>query len=370
MKYKIERLFKRKEFHDLCFDDVTEPKRIQLEKIINYIKINNRRIGDSIDLLYNMVKYNNNDIYKSYVTLKEKKIPKNSKEWHRVVYGNLEMYYAHVNKAIRNLPNRTEYWIDRGYSNEEAQKKALETNRELNKKESERRRGNIGTWSAWSKEYWINRGYSEDEASKEISTLQTRDLNYFIYKYGIGDGKTLYDEMITKRAKAWESKSIKEKLRINKSKGRSFEQLKNTYGESKAKKILESRLCYNNNTSKIANEMFRLLDINANIKESMHGGKGIERFIYLDDAIIFVDYFYNGKIIEFNGDYWHANPIYYNSNDIINKKNALEIWNNDKKRLDKITKLGYDVLVIWENQYRNNPDQTLDECKTFLEKEK
>jgi len=57
------------------------------------------------------------------------------------------------------------------------------------------------------------------------------------------------------------------------------------------------------------------------------------------------------KVIEVYGDYWHCNPKkydpdYYNSS---LEKTARKTWEYDKKRLEKIQSLGYEVEVIWES---------------------
>ena len=62
------------------------------------------------------------------------------------------------------------------------------------------------------------------------------------------------------------------------------------------------------------------------------------------------------KIIEFNGDKWHANPKYYKYNDIpmngfINKT-AKEIWINDLLKNNKAINNGYEILTIWENEWK------------------
>lgn len=76
----------------------------------------------------------------------------------------------------------------------------------------------------------------------------------------------------------------------------------------------------------------------------------------------------NKKVIEFNGDYWHCNPIKYKE-DFFNKRKqmfAKDIWEYDKDRINKIKKLGYNVIVIWESDYNNNKEQTIQKCIDFL----
>ncbi len=58
-------------------------------------------------------------------------------------------------------------------------------------------------------------------------------------------------------------------------------------------------------------------------------------------------------IIEINGDYVHANSKLYKAEDIIrlpgSSYTAEEKWNSDKKKLDKLREMGYNVITIWES---------------------
>lgn len=58
-------------------------------------------------------------------------------------------------------------------------------------------------------------------------------------------------------------------------------------------------------------------------------------------------------IIEFNGDYWHCNPIKYKPDYIHphKKKLASQIWEDDKTRIDKLKSYGYNLEVIWEKDF-------------------
>jgi len=66
-------------------------------------------------------------------------------------------------------------------------------------------------------------------------------------------------------------------------------------------------------------------------------------------------------IIEYNGDYWHANPKIYAS-DWFNKSKKLyanEIWDRDKTKKLLAEECGYDFLVVWENEYKKDKDKVL-----------
>ena len=60
--------------------------------------------------------------------------------------------------------------------------------------------------------------------------------------------------------------------------------------------------------------------------------------------------------IEYNGNYWHANPKFYNANDIIVRKTAKQIWKKDKQKINRCIKAGIELLIIWEDDWTNRQD--------------
>jgi hypothetical protein len=82
------------------------------------------------------------------------------------------------------------------------------------------------------------------------------------------------------------------------------------------------------------------------------------------------DLFYRGKIIEFNGDTFHANPARFKENDHphpYNKKiTAKEIWEYDKIRLDYYVSKSYNALVIWELDFKQRPQEVISQCIQHL----
>jgi G:T-mismatch repair DNA endonuclease (very short patch repair protein) len=70
-------------------------------------------------------------------------------------------------------------------------------------------------------------------------------------------------------------------------------------------------------------------------------------------------------LIEFNGDYWHCNPIKY-SPDYFNKKKCMlakDIWEYDKNKLYLAKNNGYACEVIWETDYKKNNNIVLEIIK-------
>lgn len=68
-------------------------------------------------------------------------------------------------------------------------------------------------------------------------------------------------------------------------------------------------------------------------------------------------------LIEVNGDFWHANPDYYKSDDLMkfpnNEKLAFEVWEKDKNKKELAEKLGYNIFYIWENKIKKSTDEEL-----------
>ena len=80
------------------------------------------------------------------------------------------------------------------------------------------------------------------------------------------------------------------------------------------------------------------------------------------------DFQYNYHIIEFNGDFWHCNPNIYNE-DFYNKvkqKYAKDIWEYDKIKINLCHNYNLKTLTIWESEYNENKEATLQKCINFL----
>ena len=196
-----------------------------------------------------------------------------------------------------------------------------------------------------SKEYYIE-VYGKTEGLKKLREIKnTNSLESYIKRLGPVDGKIEY----------------------------------NKYCEKISKIAIDNEFHkhFNSNwNSKIANEYFEelisLMDLDM-LKENIYY-KDNEYSIFSKEykRIFFYDFKYKNKIIEFNGDFWHANPSIYDMNDI---HPVLNIKNNEIVKMDLIkqetTKVrGFDLLVIWENDVRKNRNETLRRCINFLKDNK
>jgi len=110
--------------------------------------------------------------------------------------------------------------------------------------------------------------------------------------------------------------------------------------------------CKNNNYSKIAIEWLESTE--TSIQHAMNGGE-----YRIPNTRFHVDGFDSGTntIYEFLGDVWHGNPGLYEDDEKcqpFNDKTAKELQNETEERFKMLRSLGYDLVYIWETDYRMN----------------
>ena len=59
-------------------------------------------------------------------------------------------------------------------------------------------------------------------------------------------------------------------------------------------------------------------------------------------------------LIEFYGNYWHANPKMYKPDDVVNGMLASDIWKRDRERIAAIEQYNYEVIVVWESDFKKD----------------
>jgi len=191
-------------------------------------------------------------------------------------------------------------------------------------------------------DYWINKGFNEEESEKKLKERQlTFTLDICIEKYGEEKGRKVY----TDRQKKWQ-KSLTENGNLK-------------YGYSKAsQKLFYELLDFYDIENReylyfaTKNEEYKL--------EKEEGGIWLYDFVDLK----------NKKIIEYNGDQYHANPKLYESDDFPHPYRktitAQEIWNKDERK--KLSAEGefFEILTIWDSEYRRHKEDVIKKCKNYL----
>lgn len=74
-----------------------------------------------------------------------------------------------------------------------------------------------------------------------------------------------------------------------------------------------------------------------------------------------VDFKIGNIIVEYFGDYWHANPVKYEHSHLIKKKNKLssKIWIDDSIRIECLISKGLSPIVVWENDFKDPATKSL-----------
>ena len=245
-----------------------------------------------------------------------------------------------------------------------------------------------------SKEYMQKtRGYT-DEEWKQFNHSRATTKENFILRYGEAEGIRRWDKYCAYEAYA----------------GSSLLWFIDKYGEEEGKRKYKE-ICEKKEASKgysfVSQEMFEAIDkklgivalpsrwekknheyeiiapydvnfikVHSDVISNVDSSVGINLIdVFKDDDVKMVkfrpDYVLGKRIIEFNGDFWHANPAIYGPDDVLEMFNktyevAKNIWERDACRLDILKALGFQVYVVWEADYGSDPDRVVEECVKFL----
>ncbi len=242
--------------------------------------------------------------------------------------------------------NTKEFWLNKGFSEEESIKKSEEVMCMIHEKTFKKFKDNPEKYDdirTSQLKYWLKKGNSYDEAKEKLKNRQsTNIIENYIKKYGLEKGIINFN----KRKIDW-SKNIEQQ-----------------YTDGKFSKVSKS------NYSKPELELIETLVFRLELKNFYSGLNENQFFRRFNEKTYSYDFVVGKKIIEFNGDYWHCNPLIYDEDFFHNHRQmyAKEIWNFDKTKISLIQNEGYSVLVIWENEYKQNTENTIQKCIDFLKK--
>jgi hypothetical protein len=228
-------------------------------------------------------------------------------------------------KKICQTPSQIKFWMDKGSSEEDS--KIMLRNNQLNASKHIDYKSRLLPSNI---DYWVNRGFTYRQSKAKVTERQTTfSLEICIEKYGLEDGLKRFNERQIK----W----LSNYKRINFSK---ISQ-KLFWGIIESEPTLKNR------------EIFFATYNKGNIDNS---GKNNEYRLRLLNGVILPDFldFNSKKIIEFDGTYYHR----------LTPENSLR----EKKRDKMIIDAGYEVLHISEYDYKNNKQEIINKCVSFLNK--
>lgn len=345
-------IWERKMFKDIVTDDlIFILKKIQLKYSNNLKNIN---LLNHISRLFKLECRNPEVLIRRYIESETSEKVKHDLKTYQYFYGEdvgiqlFNNYSKNLSKAQKHSYKTTnrkasfdhffvDYWIKKGYSEKEAQLRIEQI--------KNNRRNGIKNSNAFKRDdrtatqigYWIKKGYSEEDAKIKLKKRQTTfSKNICIEKLGKENGTKRWKYRQMKWQSTLDDKTDEEKRDINRRKipvGRSAITI------SKAEFELAEKL---------------------NCKQQL--------ILEIENTHFAYDLYKNNKIIEYNGDYWHCNPRKYKK-DYYNKQvklNAEFIWLKDQVKIKHAKENGYEVKVVWEMDYKQNPKKIIEECQEFL----
>lgn len=199
--------------------------------------------------------------------------------------------------------------------------------------------------------------YGEEEGTKRYNKWYEstkKGETYYVERYGPYDGLNIWNEINERRVASWKENST-------------LESFKERYGSDIGEKKWTEWRSSTSNNSKVSMKLFeRIVEINDIFKDAKFGDNEeyIDTHNYdIKQDHIRPDFTWKNKIIEFYGSYWHKDPRFYENN-IENEK----IRKMDKLRVEVLEAEGFDVMVVWEADFEENPFKIYDECIDFLQK--
>ena len=132
------------------------------------------------------------------------------------------------------------------------------------------------------------------------------------------------------------------------------------YGVSNAGRLAK-RCPYSKTSQRLFNEIKNTLGLDDCCFAEHNGEKQIDKFR--------VDFLYKNTIIEFNGDIYHGNPELFEATDKPNpfkELTCLELWEEDRKRKEFLENQGYNIIVVWEREFKKKKKETISRLCNIL----
>lgn len=186
----------------------------------------------------------------------------------------------------------------------------------------------------------------------------TNSIDYFIETHGSIAGTELWHKINTEKAKSTNILHISEKYQV------SFEE---------AGMLLSKRMSRNyvSEGEKAFVDQLEMI-----IEDISYTYKNKQFCIW--NSYTYSPMFYDivsipkKKIIEYNGDYWHMNPLIYNETFVMKQtgKTATEIRERDRLKKLCAEEQGFSLFVVWESKYQSNPETVLKDVKKWWNDDK
>lgn len=232
-------------------------------------------------------------------------------------------------------------------------------------------------------------GFTKEQFD-EYNASRACTLDNMIHRHGESEGRAKWDAYVARQTYAGcsidyftelygEEEGTRKYLEIKKLKSNSVKSYIERFGEEEGVKRFEeyaSTRTIASGVSRISQELFDAISVripyvigNVYYKDR---NKEFGKIDILNRCYYFYDFVIPslGVIIEFNGDIYHANPAVYEASDVPpypgNTRTAQEIWDYDARKLALARDLGFDVRVVWENEYVNDKEKVINELVEYI----
>lgn len=286
---------------------------------------------------------------------------------YRIKYPNAQITSAEVRKQMAHSEESfiNRYGIDKGkakweeYTAKLSFKNSLEAFLAKGKTEDDWKMYNASravTLENLIKRHGLEAGQLKWQAYCEKQKTNGNTLEYFVAKLGEVEGATKYSE-------------------VCKLKGITLENMirKHGYDEGflRYHKFLESTKC--NFVSLVSSQFIREIIEKLPANYIFHDGVFGKEFCIYNEKVMMYDFVVTSpvkKVVEFNGNFWHADPKVYKADDLVpirgGAKKASEIWQSDLKKKLSIESRGFEVLVVWEKDYLENPKKVVEDVSKWI----
>lgn len=269
---------------------------------------------------------------------------------------------------------KIKYNVERVHTVSEEQKKYLsDLWSERMKEEQWKKKYDKNRKSIWTENYWIEKGMGESDAKEKVKQIQSENAKKRDYKKS--PSVLTIDYYISKGYTETEAKEniseIQSKLSSHSKRftgKRHTTETRKKISKNMSKHIsdigVDEWLSHFGDMSDIqyrSNAEIELYEFVDNITNGQ-----VTANTFLENYN--VDIVYKNKIIEYFGVYWHCHPDVY-PDDYLHphkQKVASEIRKDDNRKIKKLKKMGYDIMIVWENEYMKNKIETENKIKKFI----
>lgn len=349
MKKQIERFLRRKRVREILGDDfvLTEDQTDRLLKIL----VDDRsvkRLEDWLPAFANFIKYDLANYLGRFKRLQKLSAAPNL--YNMVLrYGKVEgtkRYKEYVAKKTAHFDNILSNQTARGLSEADAKRVVREIQAERGNLAAQVLRG-TSEHSIRSVAYWLKHGLTAEEAKSRVREIQTTNGKNFY-----GDDIKKQQERNEKWLSTLRNKPPGEISRIKLARSHSIEGcMARGLDEENAEIVSNTYFKKRNNFSNISQKCFDM------VSEQITDGLYYKSLNYEKQISGKCVDLYDAKsnvVVEFYGDFWHANPLVYRNEFMVYDKFAAHVRLDDKKRISKIEKKA-PVFIVWESEFRKDP---------------